>query len=266
MSCSPKWLFPVVLLAVAGCGETKTDKPATAAATVQATPPPPPKPASPGAVKLVIDAPSSKVDFLMEAPQEKIAGHVRGSSSGTLQVDPMDLTRSTGVLAVDIGGMEIFQTKADKDGKFGGEEKKVDAQNQHARTWLEISSDVPDAQREQNGRLSFIIKSVEVAGEKDLMKLPGAERMANLKVTGDFALHGKTVSKVLEIAATFKMEGDKIASVALKTTKPFAVGLAEHDVRPRDAFGKLAAKTLDILSPKVNKEALVSIDVTAKAH
>jgi hypothetical protein len=36
-------------------------------------------------------------------------------------------------------------------------------------------------------------------------------------------------------------------------------------VKPRDAFGRFAAKTLDVLSPKVNKEALVSVEFTAKA-
>ena len=32
-----------------------------------------------------------------------------------------------------------------------------------------------------------------------------------------------------------------------------------------DAFGRFATKTLDLLSEKVNKEALVSVDFTAKA-
>jgi hypothetical protein len=54
-------------------------------------------------------------------------------------------------------------------------------------------------------------------------------------------------------------------SVTVKSVKPFTVNLAEHDVKPRDTFGKLALKTLDALAPKVAKEALVSLDLTAKS-
>ncbi len=83
-------------------------------------------------------------------------------------------------------------------------------------------------------------------------------------MTGDFLLHGHKAQKVTELTATFQLEGDKPVSVAIKSVKPFAVSLAEHDVKPRDAFGKLALKTLETLSPKVAKEAMVSLDVTAK--
>ena len=176
----------------------------------------------------------------------------------------MDLTKSTGLITVDISGIEIFQTKADKDGKFG-EENKVEAQNKHARTWLEISPDTPEDKRKENSRVQFSIKSIEVTGEKNLTKITGAERKVALKVTGDFLLHGHKTEKVAELEATFKFDGDKPVSVTVKSIKPFAVNLAEHDVKPRDAFGKLALKTLESLSPKVAKEAMVSLDLTAKA-
>jgi hypothetical protein len=263
MPSTPKWLSTAaLLLAAAGCAETevKPEKAATAATTAA---PAPPKAPSMDAKKLTIESAGSKVDFLMEAPQEKIAGHVPGASTGDLHLDFMDLTKSTGTIVVDISGFELFQTKADKDGKFGTE-AKVEAQNKHARTWLEISDDAPADKRKENATVKLVIKSIEATGEKNLTKLTGPERKAMLKVTGDFTLHGKTVAKVADVEATFKFDGDKPVSVAFKTTKPFSVGLAEHDVKPRDAFGKFAAKTLEVLSPKVNKEALVSLELTAK--
>lgn len=265
MPSPTKWLSTaaVLLLAASGCAQETKSESATSTAAAVAAPPAPPKAPSMDAKKFTIESAGSKVDFLMEAPQEKIAGHVPGTTTGDLQVDFMDLTKSTGSLVVDISGIEIFQTKADKDGKFGAE-TKVEAQNKHARTWLEISDDAPAAERKQNALVKLTIRSIEAAGEKNLTKLTGAERKVALKVTGDFTLHGKTVQKVADVEATFKMDGDKPVSVAIKTTKPFAVGLADHDVKPRDAFGKLAAKTLEVLSPKVNKEALVSLDFTAK--
>ena len=44
----------------------------------------------------------------------------------------------------------------------------------------------------------------------------------------------------------------------------FAVGLAEHDVRPREALGKLAKKTLKLVAPKLAKEAAVSLELSAQ--
>jgi polyisoprenoid-binding protein YceI len=259
--------FPTALaLLVSAAGCSDDSKPGAAGAPTlapTATALAPAKAATMEAKKLTIDRASSKVDFAMDAPQEKIVGHVPGAATGDLQVDFMDVTKTTGVITVDISGLEVFQAKADKDGKFGPE-TKVDAQNTHARTWLEISPDAPADTRAENAKVQFSIQSIEAAGEKNVSKLAGAERKVMLKVSGDFLLHGHKAPKVLDVEATFTMDGDKPVSVRVKTVKPFAVGLVEHDVKPRDAFGKFALKTLDALSPKVAKEAAVSLDVTAK--
>jgi hypothetical protein len=254
------------ILLAAACGEkteTTPEKPAvTIAATATALAPA--KPATIESKKLVVEKAGSKVDFVMEAPQEKIVGHVPGTATGELQVDFMDVTKSTGLVSVDIGGLELFQAKADKDGKFG-EEKKVEAQNKHARTWLEISEDAPEATRKANSLSQFSIKSIKAKGEKDLGKLGGATRKVLLEVTGDFLLHGHKAEKTADVEATFTFDGDKPASVTIKTVKPLLIGLEEYDVKPRDAFGKLALKTLGALSSKVGKEAQVSLEFTAHA-
>ena len=151
MRSTTTWLTIAAIAFAAGCNDNsaKTDKPAPTIAPT-ATALAPAKPATMEAKKLSIEKAGSKVDFLMEAPEEKIVGHVPGTTTGDLQVDFMDLTKSTGLISVDISGIELFQTKADKKGKFG-EEKKVDAQNEHARAWLEIGEKVSrgGAQAEQ---------------------------------------------------------------------------------------------------------------------
>jgi hypothetical protein len=243
------------------------DKPAAPAVVIapSATALAPVKPAAMGAVKLAIQKAPSKIDFMMEAPKEKIHGKASDSTTGDLNVDPMDLSKSTGLITIDISGIEIFQAvAAGADGKFP-EETKSEQQNKHARTWLEISDDAPADKRAENAKVQFSIKSIDVAGEKNLMKIPGAERKVMLTAKGEFLLHGHKADKTVELEATFKVDGDKISSVAVKTTKPIPVDLAEFDVKPRDAFGRFAAKGLDVLSPKVNKEALVSVDFAAKA-
>lgn len=262
-----KWLPTAALLLLAagtGCAQKEAEpEKVTLAPTASALAPA--KAPALEAKKLTIDTASSKVDFSMDAPQEKIVGHVHGAATGDLQIDFMDVTKSTGLVTVDISGIEIFQAKADKDGKFG-EEKKVEAQNTHARTWLEISPDAPEDKRKENSKVQFSIKSIEATGEKNLTKLTGAERKVPLKVTGDFLLHGHKAEKVVEAEATFKFDGDKPVSVTVKSVKPFSVNLAEHDVKPRDTFGKLALKTLESLAPKVARDSMVSLDVTAKSN
>lgn len=247
-------------LGAGGCGESKssTQNIAPTSSALAA-----PKPAAMGSLKFALDKASSKVDFMMEAPQEKIRGRVTNATVGDLNVNLDDITKSTGLLTVDISGIEVYQTKADSKGKFG-EETKSDLQNTHVRNWLEIGADAPAADKEKNSKVQFSITSIETAGEKNLTKLTGAERKVTFTVKGDFLLHQHKGQKSAEIEATFKFEGDKPSSVAFKTVKPFSVDLAEYEVKPRDAFGKFALKTLSDLAPKVAKEAEVSLDFTAK--
>jgi len=246
-------------LAAPGC----EDKPAANVAP-ESSALAPAKPAAMGARTFSIEKASSNVDFLMDAPVEKIRGKLPGTAEGDLQIDLEDISKSTGVITIDIDGLEVYQTKADeKTGKFG-DETKSDTQNEHVRNWLEISKDTEEKKREQNRKVQFSIKSIEVTGEKNVMKLTGAERKVTLKAKGDFLLHGHKTEKVADLEATFKFEGDKPVSVSVKTGNRVPVNLAEHDVKPRDAIGKLLAKTLDDLSPKVAKEANVSIEFQAK--
>ncbi|WP_437628112.1 hypothetical protein [Sorangium sp. So ce1151] len=245
-------------LGAAACEEEKP-RLAPAATELKA-----PEAKAPAAATFAIDRASSKVELAMDAPREKIRGRIQGAAAGTLQVDPADVTRTTGLITVDLSTLELFQTAVGDDGK-PGEEKKSDLQNEHARTWLEISKDTPDAVREKNEKAQFAIRSISTSGEKDLTKMSGAERTVAITASGDFLLHQRQSPRTVELIATFRYEGDRLAGLTVKTAKPLAIGLAEHDVRPREAFGKLAQKTLEVLSPKVAKEAMVSLELAATA-
>jgi hypothetical protein len=223
----------------------------------------PAKPAAQSAKKLVVDKAGSKVELMMDAPQEKIRGKLPGSAEGELHVDASDLSKTTGLIRLDLSGLELVQDVADDTGKFTGE-KKSDLQNQHARAWLEIGPDAPEADRKKNAQVEFSITKVD-APVKDVTKLTGAERKATFTASGELLLHGRKAPKTVEMEGTFFFEGDKLTKVSVKTAKPFVVGLAEHDVKPREGFGKLAQKTLEILAPKVAKDALVTVELSASA-
>jgi hypothetical protein len=245
-------------LLAAGCDDKPATNVAPTSSALTAA-----KPAAMGALKFSVDRESSKVEFLMDAPQEKIRGKAYKSTTGDLQIDMDDITKSTGLVTIDIKDLEILQTKADDTGKFG-DETRNETQNKHARTWLEISDDTPEDVRAQNSKVQFSIKSIDAKGEKSVLAMPGNERTLTLTASGDFLLHGHKAPKTAELLVTFHFEGSKPTSVMVKTVKPIPVDLAEFEVKPRDAFGKLAAKTLDVLAPKVNKEAPVTLDFTAK--
>lgn len=240
------------------------DKPAsdlapTASALVPA------KPASATAIKFEVDAATANVGFLMDAPLEKIHGRAPGSMSGEVFVDLEDITKSSGLVKVDLFKLELFQQKRPKEGEEFGEEVKSDKQNEHARAWLEIDEQAPEVKRQEYRSIEFQVTKIEAKGDKSLAAMTGDERTLTVTVTGEFRLHGRKTTKTTDLEVTVKYAGDKPVSARFKSLKPLMVGLDEHDVRPREAFGKLAQKTLEAMSPKVAKEAAVSLDFEAKA-
>ncbi len=227
----------------------------------------PAAPKSVAASAFTVTKVGSKIDFTMDAPLETILGKVRDAAGGELQIDTADLTKTTGLVSVDISGLELFQRTREKEGEALGAETKQDKQNEHARAWLELDEGegADEARKQQvrvNRTVQFSIKSVKT-DTPDVSKLTGNERRVRATVTGEFLLHGHKTERTAEVELTFKIgPGGKPIAIALKTTKPFAVGLAEHDVRPRDTIGKLLAKGLDALSPKVAKDAMVAIELS----
>jgi hypothetical protein len=220
------------------------------------------KPASKAATTFAVETSSSKVDFLMDAVNEKIHGKVLGAMSGDLFVDTKDLTKTTGLVKVDLDKLELTQQKrASEKEKFPEEEKKDPKQNEHARAWLEI--DEKNANHEKNRFIEYKIEKVET-DTKDVDSMSGDSRKVKLKVTGSFRLHQRVEKKTAEIEATFTYKDGKPVSVKVVTVKPFAVGLKEFDVHPRDKVGSLLTKGLNALGKKVAKEAMITMDYEAK--
>jgi hypothetical protein len=245
---------PFVVVLLAGCEEPAKQLAPEAAQSALASS----APKSAGAKEVVVDKGASNVAFTMDAPVEKIRGKVLNAVDGQLFIDPKDLSQTTGNIVVDISGLELFQRKADDAGNFGAEEK-VEKQNEHAREWLEIGKSAPEDIRKKNARVEFRIASVTTA-KKDVTKDSG-DVVFDAEATGDFLLHGRVSKKTVKLAVVLTMENGVPKAVSVKTKSPFSVGLEEHDVRPRDTFGKLAAKTLQDLGSKVAKEAQVELDV-----
>jgi hypothetical protein len=215
------------------------------------------------AKRVVVDPASSKVTFVMDAALEKIHGDAPKSASGELFVDLADLTKTTGLIKIDLMELVLYQQQREDEKSEYGERKKSDLQNEHMRTWLQISPDAPEADREKNRFVEFNIEKVDEVSASDVMKMTGDERTITATVSGELRLHGRSSKKKAKIEAAFRFKGDAFQDVRIKTLEPVPVGLEEHDVKPRETFGQLAKKTLGALGSKVANEAPIMIEVTA---
>ncbi len=219
---------------------------------------------TPEARTFVVHNPESQVGFAMQAPFEKQEGEVPPNAvSGEIEVDPSDLTKSTGLVNVDISNLVIYQQRATDEGAYG-EREKSDLQNEHMRVWLEIGEDAPASDADKNKLVQFALENVEDVSPPDITAVSGAERKVTFTAVGEFRLHQRVAKKRVVLEALFHYDGDVPTSVDIRTVEPLKVELAEHDVRPRKGFGQLAEKTLDMMAPKVGKEAEVSIPLTLR--
>jgi hypothetical protein len=208
----------------------------------------------------------------MDSPLEKIHGDAAGSMQGDLFVDLDDVTKSTGLIKVDLDKLTLYQQKRpDEKGEYT-ERKKNDLQNTHARDWLQITPHPPDLTEEQaqmNRFVEFKISKIENASLTSLNAQQGPERKFTALVTGDFRLHGRKAPKSAKLEITMKYAGEKPESMHVKTLSPISIGLEEFEVNPRDGAGKFV-KTLsealgDTLKGKVSKDAPIEFEFSAKS-
>lgn len=258
------WAAGVAVMTALTLGAGCEDAPATPLApTSSALASAAPKTAE--AKRVVVDTASSKVTFVMDAALEKIHGEAPKSASGELFVDLADLTKTTGLLKVDLMELVLYQQKREDEKSDFGERQKSDLQNEHMRTWLQISPDAPEADREKNRYVEFKIEKVDEVSAANVMEMKGDERTVTATVSGELRLHGRSANKKAKVEVAFSFRGEALEQVRIKTLEPVPVGLEEHDVKPRETFGQLAKKTLGALGSKVASEAPVMIEVTATA-
>lgn len=209
----------------------------------------------------VVDQKASDVTFTMDAEKEKITGRAPASASGTLHVDLQDLTKSTGLVKIDLNELSLYQQKRDSADEEFSESTKSETQNEHMRTWLQISEDGPAQEREANRFAEFKIASVGLSSQNSVNE---SQPEAELQISGSLRIHGRVTEHRFPVRAKFYFKDGKATSIDFKSLKPIEVSLEKHDVRPRSAFGVLADKTLDALGAKVAKVAKISLKFSAK--
>lgn len=255
--------FGLTLASLTGCDDKKDGVKLAPSASALASSVPPP---SATTTKFAID-PTSESSLMLEAPDLTIKAKT-SAATGTLDIDMKNLASSRGEVKVDLTTivMSTYGTAKDKD------------QTVHARTWLEVadgeSGKLDDKVKEQHRYAVYAIRSIENPSATDVTKVAptkdGTDEVRTVTMTtrGELLVHGHKVDRDAEVEVVFRYEPgaapDKPKAVSVKTKKPFRVVLAQHDVKPRDGFGKIAKGSFNLLGTKVAENADISLDLRAK--
>jgi hypothetical protein len=248
------------MTAVVGCGKKEDDKVMLAAPASTLTLS---KAAPEVKVTSFVIASDGKTTIEMPAPKEHIKAKTT-VSAGNLDVDLMNIANTRGEVRIDLTSLTTFT--------FGNKDKD-EAQTEHARTWLEAV--VEGKVKEETRWTVFAIRSIDNVSANDVSKVApmreGNEdiRTVTLTAHGDFLLHGRKSMKDAKLVARFHYAPGAPAemgppmSVDIKTAEPLRIVLAEHEVKPRDTFGKVAQGSFHLLGTKVADTADVSLDIRA---
>ena len=220
-------------------------------------------------LKFAID-PKSSTSIDMPAPKEHIKAATDGAS-GTLDVDLMNLANTRGEVKADLLSLT---TKTFDDAA------KDKTQTGHARTWLEVADGeegkVADDVKAANRWAVYAIRSIDNLSATDLTKVAatkdGADEVRTVTATthGEFLIHGHKVDRDADVEVQFHYAPgsppEKPKSLVIKSKKPVRATLADHDVKPRDGFGKVAKGAFNLLGTKVADVADITLDLRAAAQ
>jgi polyisoprenoid-binding protein YceI len=252
-----------LVLLLAGCEEKKPNLAPVASSLAPSTRPPP----GASVTKFVVeDATTASIE--MEAPKEKIKAVTTGGT-GTLDIDLTNLVNSRGEVKVDLSTITM---------KTFAEQEKNASQTLHARTWLEVgdgeSAKLDEKTKDANRYAVYAIRTIETPSATDITKVvpvkDGSDelRTVTLVTKGELLVHGHKVERDADLEVTFRYDSGAAAgkpkAISIKTKKPLRVVLAEHDVKPRDGFGKIAKSSFHLLGTKVADNADIALDLRAR--
>jgi hypothetical protein len=212
---------------------------------------------SSGVQKFMLTRDRSTISFSMEAPIERQRATFTGASlSGSVKVDLDHLDDTKG--SVDVSLIELSierQAQLDLLDPEWGDWSTSTVQNIHARAWLEIGEDASAEALHINATARFELSHLNVVRVQKTKSALDAD----VDLDGDLFVHGVHHAEHIPAEIHAVLGRGPVTEIDLETLRPFDVRLADFAIAPRDSFGKLAAKTLEVLAPKVAPVAQVSI-------
>jgi hypothetical protein len=252
--------FALCLLGL-GCDRKDSTAGLAPQASSLATSPPVP---TANVARYVVDA-KGTTTINMKAPIEEIKADTT-VAAGELSIDLTNLVNTRGKIQADLTTLKTHTFKDDD---------KNSSQTSHALNWLEVGDVAAPEAKEANRWVVFALRSVEEPSATDVSKVPpvreGTEdvRTVTFRVKGEFLLHGRKVDRDTLVSAKFRYAADapansKPTSIQVVSKVPLTVGLKEHDVKPRDAGGKIAQASFGLFGTKVAEQAKVDFDFVVR--
>ncbi len=211
---------------------------------------------------------SSRASVVMVAPRETFRG-MATLASGRISLDVAKLSASRAEVKVDLATLasESFR-----------EPSKNAMQSEHARAWLEVPrldlSVAADSGLAANRFADFRVRALPKVSAENLADVRAetangeSVRVVQMTAKGELAIHGGRVERdiLLEVIAHYASQAsvDPPTWLEVRTLESMRVVLAEHEIKPRDASGKLAKAASHLLGTRVADEAEINLELRAR--
>lgn len=217
-------------------------------------------------------ATGSIVRVQLPAKEAKPQGTFR-SVRGLLTLDLLDLARSKGTLEVDLGSVLMEAGSAQLEQEY----------TSTALRWMHLGAERPLAELERIRFARFVVGSIENPSSAAAhlgRRLPGSSRgstdifdeafeerrRVTATVLGELEVNGIRIQRKVPVRvdlhypapATVGLEPTRIT---IDSVRPLRVPLAEHEIQPRDAKGRLSSAELELLGQSVGKNAELSFQL-----
>jgi hypothetical protein len=183
-------------------------------------------------------------------------------SSGSLELDPRDLSRTKSSLSFDLTRVVIAPDSLPRDLELGGAEPST-----LALQWLELGADVASERKLQYGQARFELSALEDAtGDLDLGSNKPSAR-ATATAVGSLLLHGFRApvrTRVVLQPLPSETPGQP-HRLSIRSLEPVVLSLAAHDISARSAAGVADAALTARVADVVGKNARVEFELTAQA-
>jgi hypothetical protein len=180
-------------------------------------------------------ATDSRVSFSLQGKRGKVSGSAP-VSEGSLRLDPIDPTHSSGHAVVDLEGIVVDQSEVPPGVGLGAASPRELALN-----WLELGPQVPADRRDQYRWARFELSSVE--GSIPLTFTSRKPTAVRLSAVGTLLLHGYRAPVEFGLSVTPEAPASGSPSLSIRSTSPLVLPLAPHDISARSSSGVVDAVT-----------------------
>lgn len=205
--------------------------------------------------------PDSRVRFSLLGKKGKLSGSAP-VQSGSLVLDPRDLTHSSATLTIDLASLAVDDSNLPEGMALGMSPSAV------AQQWLELGAEVPVETREQFRVARFELSSVE-GWSGAALDFSGRRRVTvRATAVGTLLLHGFRAPVRAELALTPQAAdpgtGGHPGRLSIRSASALVLPLAPHDISARSPSGVVDAAATARATDFIGKSARIELELLAE--